>query len=112
MSNKILAICGVLLLVALVACGKVSGNETDDIREIVWSQLTSEAKKEILGTWKEAMLEKVVLDNKYVYFTDDTYYGKELFHIVFETINDGLLGPIGTYVDPQTLEIVGYDLRD
>jgi hypothetical protein len=105
----------IFIILIIVGCsnsnGRVQSNE-QDIKKIVWNKLTNESKKEIIGTWKDAKLEKVIVNKKFIYLSDVKYDGKELYHVVFKTKNDSLLGPIGSYVDPETKEIVGGDYRE
>jgi hypothetical protein len=99
------------ITLSIMGCGNTQSKE-QDIRKIVWNKLPNESKKEVIGTWKDAKLEKVVVNKKFVYLNDVKYDGKELYHVVFKTKNDSLLGPIGSYIDPETKEIVGGDYRE
>lgn len=87
-------------------------NKEQDVREMVWNKLSNEVKKEIVGTWKEAALEKVIANKRSMYLKDEKYDGKELYHVVFQTKRDSILGPIGSYIDPETKVIVGGDYRE
>jgi hypothetical protein len=86
--------------------------QEEDLRQVIWDKLSQESKAEIIGTWKDAKMEKVIGNKQRSYLKDARYDGKELFHIVFSTNRDNLLGPIGVYIDPETKEIVGGDLRE
>jgi hypothetical protein len=86
--------------------------QEEDLRQVIWEKLSQESKAEIIGTWKDAKMEKVIGNKQRSYLKDERYDGKELFHIVFSTKRDGLLGPIGVYIDPETKEIVGGDYRE
>jgi hypothetical protein len=90
---------------------KIQSNE-QDIKEMVWNKLSNESKKEIIGTWKDAKLEKVIANKRFMNLKDEKYDGKELYHVVFHTKRDSILGPIGSYIDPETNEIVGGDYRE
>ncbi len=97
MKNRkvILSILFIVLTLAGLGIGLTQSKE-QDVRKIVWNRLSNEQRKEIIGTWSDATLEKV---------NNGTY------HVVFHTTRDGLLGPIGVYIDPETKEIVGKDGR-
>lgn len=107
-----------ILLMVLTLTGVCIGltlNKEQDVRKIVWNNLSNEGKKEIKGTggtWKDATLEKVIANKRLMYLKDEKYDGKELYHVVFSTTETGMLGPIGVYVDPETKKIVGWDIRE
>jgi hypothetical protein len=89
----------------------ITKTQDEDLRKVIWDKLGQESKAEIIGTWKDAKMEKVIGNKQRSYFKDERYDGKELFHIVFSTKRDDLLGPIGVYIDTETKEIVGGDFR-
>lgn len=106
--KKMIHSCLIILLILILGLKPV--NETY-IKVKVWSILSKESKEEIIGNWTDAKIEKWEVKDK-SFFIDEKYYGKRVYHVVFRTRNDGLLGPIGVYVDPWTKEIVGGDTRE
>lgn len=86
--------------------------QEEDLRQVIWDKLSQESKAEIVGTWKDAKMEKVIGNKRFSNLTDEGYDGKELIHIVFSTKKDHLLGPIGVYINPETKEVVGGDYRE
>jgi hypothetical protein len=124
MKRVILILVGIfcILIVVLNLTAKKNIPQTDsstilktqeeDLRQVIWDKLSQESKAEIIGTWKDAKMEKVIGNKQRSYLKDERYDGKELFYIVFSTKRDNLLGPIGVFVNPETKEIVGGDLRE
>ena len=91
---------------------KYAQSQEGDLRQVIWDKLSQESKAEIVGTWKDAKMEKVIGNKRFSNLKDERYDGKELIHIVFSTKQDHLLGPIGVYIDPETKEVVGADYRE
>ena len=57
---------------------KVAGK--NDVREIVWGQLSSQQKERIDGTWKDGKVSKITLNENMISQVDDkSYEGKEVY---------------------------------
>lgn len=89
----------------------------EDVREVVWKQLTPQQKERADGTWRDGTASKMILerDNNAMTFrlaSDEyeSYIGKEVYFVNFPTgdINENF--PI--YADIDTYTIVGYGLVD
>ena len=78
----------------------------------MWNNITKEEKSQIMGSWTNATLEKKLANKNFMYLKDEAYSGKDVYHVVFKTKNESLLGPIGIYVDPLTMRIIGGDYRE
>ena len=82
------------------------------IKYKAWSISTEEERAQIIGDWRNASIEKKVVDKRFMYLTDERYSGKKVYRVVFRAKNQGLLGPFGVYVDPLTTRIIGCDYRE
>lgn len=99
------------LSLALAGCStNQATQQKNDLKEVVWNQLSKEAKEEIVGTWENAKVEKVTLQN-HAFQNSEQYMGKELLRVSFDS-SKTTLGPVVVYVDPENKKIVGYGLRD
>lgn len=85
-----------------------------DIREIAYKYL-GESDKETLIDFENAEVEE------YIYTTDHFVAGlngkinikdKDTYRVVFNTINDAILGPITIYIDKSSYYVLGIDFRD
>ena len=88
----------------------------EDVREVVWKQLTSEQQESIV--WQDGKLSKITLDegaifsdgNKIVKVDKDA--GKEVYFIDFTTDRMAIPNNMIVYADIDTLAIIGYGLVD
>jgi len=123
----LLFICCISVFTLLFVCNiqKRSLNESkkietnikkseSDIIEIVYNSLDEYNKKSIID-WKSAKVEE------YKPLTDCIIGGsqgainikdKDTYKITFRTDNEGILGPITKYVDMNSYEILGGEMRD
>ncbi len=70
---------------------------------------------ETITNFDNPKIEEVVFDTQpSIYLFDDKHniVGKDLYKITFNTIQDGLLGPMVFYVDKVNGEIIGADYRE
>ncbi|MDI3508476.1 MAG: hypothetical protein PWP55_668 [Clostridiales bacterium] len=104
----------IALAINFVGCTQKNmlNQDSDDIRKIAWDQLSEESKKEIVGDWQDAKLEKVIANGKSINLLDLDYDNKEVYHVTFKTKNEELLGPIGVYISLDTHKIIGADYRE
>ncbi len=106
--KKRIRILPILVILLTTACfGLAFQSKVADIREVVWTKLSLQNRSEIIGTWRDATLNKVIcLDRFY-----PKYLGKEIYSVEFQSTHDALLGPVIVYVDPETMEIIGVPPR-
>lgn len=89
-------------------------NETKDVREAIWNQLSSRDKERIAGTWKDAIVGTVTLSKDMASHpnTDKSYIGKEVYIIDFKIKEIRYPDNIGFYADKETFKLIGYGLMD
>jgi hypothetical protein len=89
--------------------------KADDVREVIWNQLSSEDKERIAGSWEEAEVSTITLKEHMMDFTEDTltYTGKEVYLINFPT-SDKNVSPnnIIVYADIETFDYIGHGFID
>lgn len=83
-----------------------------DIREIAFNQLTSEAKKSIKGTWQDGKLSKIILKEGMGNITDKSYIGKEVYIIDFPIEMHLTINEISVYIGMDNYKLIGYGLLD
>ena len=140
-SNRMLAIIAVMVVAVVVAMAAVlmilnpSGSkkvseaheqsgqrqasaesQEKDVRLAVWEQLSDRQKEEIVGSWEDGRAEKMILGGDPAAgkadTVDDNYRGREVYFVEFTSKMEPLLGNVSVYADVDTLEIIGYGLRD
>ncbi|MBX4270042.1 hypothetical protein [Clostridium estertheticum] len=86
----------------------------NDIREIVWNQLSKAEQNEIIGTWKDGTIEKSIAkkDSNTFSLNDKSIDGKEVYLITFKSKNEPTIGNIQKLVDIKSNKIVGAAFRD
>ncbi|MFM1650540.1 hypothetical protein ACI7RC_00400 [Brevibacillus sp. B_LB10_24] len=128
-----LFILSTALLLGLIACSnesvQVSKNDEnivnsskkegdkvvkkDDVREIVWNQLSPEQKEWIDGTWKDGHVSKITLnENMMSQIGDKSYEGKEVYLIDFPTKSASIPNNMIVYADVNTFDYIGNGLVD
>jgi len=86
-----------LLLLAFVSCKEE--DEIDplmQIREIAYNGLSANEKATLTTDWRVASVTNLPNGN---------------YMVLFNTVDDPLLGPIGVIIDQDTLEIIGFAPR-
>lgn len=73
--------------------------DADRYRKAIWDRMDEKTRKKIRTDWNDALV------------TLKDWNGKLVVSVCFRTEQDGLLGPITTYLDPLTAEIAGGELR-
>ena len=133
MKKTVLFILSSCLLLGLFACSdqnKQTKNSDDqnnvsnkeqvneepnenDVRKVVWEQLSEKQKESIEGTWKDGKVSKVTL-NEYMIteIEDKSYEGKEVYLIDFPTKFKGSPNNMIVYADVNTFEYIGNGLVD
>lgn len=130
MKKITLSILSVVLLLGLIACSNQNGQDNDqsvvnsneqddkavkkdDVREIVWKQLSSEQTELIDGTWTDGKVSKVTLNENMMAQVDDkSYEGKEVYVIDFPTKNKSIPNNMIVYADIDTFDYIGNGLVD
>jgi len=89
------------------------GVKEDDVREMVWKQLSSEQKEWADGTWKKGKVSKIILNENLMTQVDDkSYEGKEVYLIEFPTKSKSIPNNMIVYADEDTLDYIGNGLVD
>ena len=85
---------------------EVSKNE--DVREVVWQQLSSEQQAQVDGTWEDATVSKATLTGVMMIGVEDkTYEGKEAYMIAFPVENASIENMLAL-ADMDTLALIGF----
>lgn len=101
-------------------CGTVKTNEspkaktaqtTKDVREIAWNALSDSEKEEVIGTWKEATVSKVKVDEHKFHLEDKSFEGKEATMVTFLSKRKALLGDINKLIDEKSGKVIGTNFR-
>lgn len=131
MKKITISILSAVLLLGLIACSNqsvqdknnqsvVNSNEQnnkvvkkDDVREIVWKQLSSEQIELIDGTWTDGKVSKITLNENMMTQVDDkSYKGKEVYLIDFPTKSKSIPNNMIVYADTNTFDYIGNGLVD
>lgn len=119
----ILTVCLIAIAISFAGCSSLtvngnlglstgSGEEQGmDIREIVWNKLSREAKDEILGTWSDGEVDRVVANKDTAYLKYEEYDGREVCLIAFKS-NKEDSDKLGFLVDDKSKEIIGISFND
>ncbi len=97
----------------------ISNNEeaneeiNNDVREVVWKQLSSEQKEWIDGTWKDGKVSKVTLNENYVrQVGNKSYEGKEVYLIDFPIKSKSIPNNMIVYADVNNFDYIGNGFVD
>ncbi|MCJ8007228.1 hypothetical protein ACFFF5_06955 [Lederbergia wuyishanensis] len=129
MKKILLTMLSTVLFLGLAACSNLNkqgsnnvqnSNEqgekvhkNDDVREIVWKQLSSEQKDWIDGDWKDGVVSKITLNENMMSGLDDkSYEGKEVYLIDFPTKSKSIPNNMIVYADVNTFDYIGNGLVD
>jgi hypothetical protein len=83
-----------------------------DVREAVWDQLTEKEKEHIVGTWKDASVQKITLRESMGRIKDKTFIGREVYIVDYPSEDSPSLGGIGVYADIKSHRIIGFGYRE
>jgi hypothetical protein len=89
-----------------------SSNSEQDVREITYNQLPSQAKKIIAGTWQDSKLSKTVLEEYMGNINDKSYIGKEVYVIDFPTTVQSVPNNVIVYMGMDNHKIIGYGVLE
>ncbi|WP_051317181.1 hypothetical protein [Ectobacillus panaciterrae] len=111
-----------VLMLGIVACATSStstasvsqNNETKDVREAIWNQLSSRDKERIAGTWKDATVSTVTLTKQTAKHpsTDKSYIGKEVYMVDFKIKKIQCPNNIAFYADKKTFKLIGMGITE
>ncbi|MPQ33919.1 hypothetical protein E4V42_21195 [Clostridium estertheticum] len=110
-----------LILIVLISslvlggCGNKDSSsiKKNDIREIVWNQLSKAEQNEIIGTWKDGKIEKNLTEKDISEFQpkDGGVIAKDVYSVTFKSKNEPTLGNVKKLVNIKSNKIVGIVLR-
>jgi fructose-specific component phosphotransferase system IIB-like protein len=95
-----------------VTNSKSNNKQALDVREAVWNQLTKKEKVHIVGTWKEASVQKIILRKSMGIINDKKFIGREVFIIDYPSNDNASIGGIVVYADIKSHQLIGYGYRD
>jgi calcineurin-like phosphoesterase family protein len=105
-----------VLTFGLMACTNQKSNNNStvnkDVREKVWEQLKPSQKELIKGTWSDATITKVTLDNSMGKIEDTSYNGKEVYLIDFQTTKMTTPNDMIIFADMENGKIIGYSASE
>lgn len=81
-----------------------------DIREVAFNQLSDEQKSFIQGSWEEATVENVVVEESGFELLDSSYLGKEVIAVNFVTAPYSEPGMMMVLLSEDTQQLIGYGL--
>ena len=81
-----------------------------DIREVAFNQLSDEQKSFIQGSWEEATVENVVVEESGFELLDSSYLGKEVIAVNFVTDPYSEPGMMMVLLSEDTQQLIGYGL--
>ena len=112
--KKAISIALVSVMLLFSSCAGDKKNVTSDKAvEIVLKKLDDKSKETIINP-DNPKVEEVILtkDSSRGYFEGkDGFKEKRVYKITFNTIHDGLLGPMVFYVDIENGDLIGTDFR-
>jgi len=86
--------------------------ETRDVREVVWGQLSSNRKERIDGTWRDGKASKITFKTGMGMVEDTSYEGKIVYMIDYPAKNDSGSQNVVVYADTDTFKYIGYGFTD
>lgn len=81
-----------------------------DIREVAFNQLSDEQKSFIQGSWEEATVKSVVVEESGFELLDSSYLGKEVIAVNFVTDPYSEPGMMMVLLSEDTQQLIGYGL--
>ena len=81
-----------------------------DIREVAFNQLSDEQKSFIQGSWEEATVENVAVEESGFELLDSSYLGKEVIAVNFVTDPYSEPGMMMVLLSEDTQQLIGYGL--
>ncbi|WP_316571777.1 hypothetical protein [Neobacillus sp. YIM B06451] len=119
MKMFLLSVIGVLsLLLGGCFAYQQSTNETEstqkvmDVREVAWNSLSNNEREEVIGGWKDAEVNTIIVDDRRFGLNDATYIGKEVTMVTFRSKKSEVLGNISKLVDENTQKVIGGAYRE
>ena len=104
-----------VLTIHLLLKNQESTENTENISIVqsVWYKLDESERNEVVGSWKDGLIEEVVIESGEGRFhISPEYYGKVVYLITFESAQRDLIGDVQRLVDRESKEIIGFNFRD
>ena len=94
-----------------IAKNQAQDSNKKDVREVIWNRLSAQQKEFIDGTWEDAWVAKVILNQNMMSLVEDkSYVGKEVYIIDFPMKTS--TGNMIIYADTTTFKYIGNGLVD
>jgi len=81
--------------------------KTLDVRESVWNQITEKDKKNIQGTWENAIVRNRTLRKEMGTIYDSKFIGEEVYIIEYPSNDNPTLGGIVVYAEIKSHQLIG-----
>lgn len=120
MKKKVIVICVISfsLILGISIFININKSNKDDgeyvYQKIAWEALDKGLRQEIIGSWENAKVETVTMDNDFRILSLNksiggqiNIKGKEMKVVSFHSKNEMKLGNIIVYIDPHTKNAVG-----
>ena len=75
-----------------------------EMREIAWASLSDTDKETVLGNWKDAKVTEEKLSVNHEVQPNNDGKQIKIMKVIFNTSRDRFLGPIGIYINPNTIK--------
>jgi len=89
----------VCFFLVLISCRRDDITDNFQIRKIAWNSLSESEKTTVITQWQDARV------------TSEVYQNRSVYAVLFNTVNDPLLGPIIVYVSKPPTHVLGYASR-
>ncbi len=89
----------VCFLLVLSSCRQDDVTDSSLVRKIAWNSLSANEKSTVTTQWQDARV------------TTEVYQNTSVYAVLFNTVDDPLLGPIIVYVSKPATHVVGYAPR-
>lgn len=110
--KKVILLILIFTFCFLIGCRSENTiNKKEDVREIVWKQLSTGEKDEIIGSWKDGVVVKTIATSNSYLLIDKSFEEKEVYFITFKSEKEPILGNVQKLVDIKSNKIVGVNLR-
>ncbi|MDR7071674.1 hypothetical protein [Fictibacillus barbaricus] len=91
---------------------KTEETKSKDVREEVWNQLSTEDKKRVIGSWKDAKIRKIMLSQSMGNINDKNEIGHEVYVIDFQVKSNSIPNNMVVYADLEGHKLIGHGYVD